>query len=54
MNMKNCKDEGRMTFRLSPKLKDWVSDKGGSAFLRRLLLIAYENLEKKKFRDDEL
>lgn len=47
--MEREEDAARITFRLPVGLKDWVGQKGGARFLRKLLLIAYRNLEKKEF-----
>jgi hypothetical protein len=42
------KDE-RLSFRIEAELRDWVIEKGASKFLRRLVIAAYEKLEKKKY-----
>lgn len=48
LNICMTKDE-RLSFRIEAELKDWVIEKGSSKFLRRLVIAAYEKLEKKKY-----
>jgi hypothetical protein len=42
-------EDPRLCFRVPPDMKRWVDSKGGSLFLRKVLLAAYKQLEGKEF-----
>lgn len=43
--MNNFEDE-RVCFRIDTRLKKWLDKNGGSKFIRKLIIIAYEQIEK--------
>lgn len=50
--MTNFEDD-RVSFRIDPELKRWLAKRGGSKFIRKIIIAAYEQLEKTKYEDNK-
>lgn len=46
--MTNFEDE-RVSFRIDTTIKKWLSLNGGSKFIRKLIIEAYEEIEQTKY-----